>query len=52
MSYRDPGGDEVALVQNKDQMFPGFLLLHVRLYALGACSHGVTGVQHLDDDVR
>lgn len=52
ISYRDPGRDEVALVQNKDEMLPGFLLFHVVLDALGARSHGITGVQHLDDDIR
>ena len=52
MSYRDPGRDEVTLIKNKDQMFPGFLLFQIRLYALRARSHGIASIQHLDDDIR
>lgn len=50
--YRDPGGDEITFVEHKYQMFPGFLLLQIRLYAAGASSYGITSVQDLDDDIR
>lgn len=50
-SHGDPGGDEVALVQHKDQVLPRLLLLDVSLDVLRAGAHGVAGVQHLDDHV-
>lgn len=43
-AYRDPGGDEVTLVEDEDEVLPGLLLLQVGLDVLGARAYRVTGV--------
>jgi hypothetical protein len=51
-TYGDPGGDEIALVEDKDQLLVAGLLLDVVLDTSAASSLGIAGIQNVDDNVR
>lgn len=51
-SYRRPGWHQITLVQDKDQMLVRLFLANEVFHVLATSSHRVTGVQHMNDDIR
>lgn len=46
-TLRDPGGDEVDLVEDEDEVFVGFVLFEEFFDGWGPRAHGVAGVENL-----
>jgi hypothetical protein len=51
-TYSDPGWYQIHFVEDDDEVLVGFLFLEVALHLRTPRSHGVSGVQHLQKDVR
>lgn len=48
----DPVWNQVALVEDEEDLLVGLLLADELQNALAKCTHGITGVEHVKDNVR
>lgn len=47
-TYRNPSRHKVALIEEQDEVFVGFVFLHVLFNVLGSCTQRITSVQDLE----
>lgn len=52
MTYGDAGRNEIALVQDEQEMFVRGFLFDVLFHTPAACTFRIPRVQDVDDDVR